>query len=205
VVLIIVTLAFPLAGGILGTYVLKITLSLLLFGALYAVVAEGRIFRILGALLVPLIAGNWLFDPADHTLWAQATSLVTILFLATTTIAIFAGIIKATKVTADIIFGAVAVYMLVGVIVAILFLLLHDIEPGSAVTNINAVGRDPFADLLYFSFMTLTSIGYGDLAPVSPEARTLAMATGVFGQLYLAVLIAKLVGIYTAQTLRESE
>jgi len=204
-VLMVVTLAFPLVGGILSAYALKITLSLLLFGALYAVVAEGRIFRILGALLLPLLAGNWLFDPADHTLWAQATSAVTILFFATTTIAIFASIIKATKVTADIIFGAVAVYMLVGVIVAILFLLLQNISPGGAVTNVDAVGQDPFSELLYFSFMTLTSVGYGDFAPVSPAARMLATATGVFGQLYLAILIAKLVGIYTAQTLRETE
>lgn len=204
-VLITVTLAFPLVGNILGTYVMKLTLSLLLFGALYAVVAEGRIFRVLGALLLPLLAGNWVFDPADHTLWAQATSTVTMLFFATTTVAIFASIIKAKKVTTDIIFGAVAVYMLVGVIVANLFHLLHNVDPGSAVSNIDALGHDAFSDILYFSFVTLTSVGYGDFAPISPVARMLATATGIFGQLYLAILIAKLVGIYTAQSLRESE
>jgi len=203
--LIIVTLAFPLVGNILGAYVLKLTLSLLLFGALYAVVAEGRMFRILAALLIPLLAGNWLFDPADHTLWAQATLAVTMLFFAATTIAIFASIINAKEVTTDIIFGAVAVYMLVGVIVANLFQWLHNIDPGGTVTNIDVMGHDAFSDILYFSFVTLTSIGYGDFAPISPAARTIAMATGIFGQLYLAILIAKLVGIYTAQTLRESE
>jgi len=204
-VLVTVTLAFPLVGNILGTYVMKLTLSLLLFGALYAVVAERRIFRVLGALLLPLIAGNWLFDPANYTLWAQVTFVVTMLFFATTTIAIFTSIIKAKKVTTDIIFGAVAVYMLVGVIVANLFLLLHNVDPGGAVSNIDALGNDAFSDILYFSFVTLTSVGYGDFAPNSPVARTLATATGIFGQLYLAILIAKLVGIYTAQTLRESE
>jgi hypothetical protein len=127
------------------------------------------------------------------------------LFFATTTVAIFASIIKAKTVTTDIIFGAVAIYMLVGVIVANLFQLLHNIDPGSAVTNIDAMGHDAFPDILYFSFVTLTSVGYGDFSPISPAARTLATATGIFGQLYLAILIAKLVGIYTAQTLRESE
>jgi len=203
--LIIVTLAFPLVGDILGAYVMKLTLSLLLFGALYAVVAEGRVFRVLGALLLPLLAGNWLFDPADHTLWAQATFVVTMLFFATTTIAIFTSIIKAEKVTTDIIFGAVAVYMLVGVIVTNLFQLLHNVDPGSAVSNIDALGHDAYSDILYFSFVTLTSVGYGDFAPISPVARMLATATGIFGQLYLAILIAKLVGIYTAQSLRDSE
>lgn len=203
-VLIMVTLAFPLIGNILGAYVIKLTLSLLLFGALYAVVAEGRIFRVLGALLLPLLAGNWLFDLADHTLWAQTTFVVTMLFFATTMIAIFTSIINAKKVTTDIIFGAVAVYMLVGVIVANLFQLLHYVDPGSAVSNIDALGHDAYSDILYFSFVTLTSVGYGDFAPISPVTRMLATATGIFGQLYLAILIAKLVGIYTAQSITET-
>jgi len=204
-VLIIVTLAFPLVGKILGVYVMKLTLSLLLFGALYAVVAERRIFRVLGAIVLPLIVSNWLFDPADHTVWTQATFTVTMLFLATTTIAIFASIINAKKVTTDIIFGAVAVYMLVGVIAANLFQMLHNLDPGGAVTNIEGSGHGAFSDILYFSFVTLTSVGYGDFAPASPAARVIATATGLFGQLYLAILIAKLVGVYTAQSISETE
>jgi hypothetical protein len=204
-VLIVVTIAFPLIGTMLDVYLLKVTLSLLLFGALYAVVADRRIFRILGVLLVPLIVGNWLFDPTEHTAWGQATATVTMLFLLTTTVAIFARVIMARRVTADIIFGAVAIYMLIGVIVANLFLLLHNIDPGTVVTNLDAMGHDSFPQFLYFSFITLTSVGYGDFAPVSPASRTLATATGIFGQLYLAILIAKLVGIYTAQSLRDSE
>lgn len=204
-ILMVVTIAFPLASDFLGAYVLKVTLSLLLFGALYAVVGEKRLFRVLGALLLPLIAGNWLFDPADHTLWAQATVTITMLFLLTTTIAIFASVITARRVTTDIIFGSVAVYLLAGVIVANLFQLLNNADPGNVVTNVTAAGHAVYSEFLYFSFITLTSVGYGDLAPISPAARTLATATGIFGQLYLAILIAKLVGVYTAQTLRGEE
>ena len=59
--------------------------------------------------------------------------------------------------------------------------------------------------LLYFSMITLTSVGYGDMVPVGAAAKSLAMFTGVFGQLYVAILVAKLVGIYTAQVMaRES-
>lgn len=204
-VLMVVTLGFPLAEGFLSAYQLKLTLSLLLFGALYAVVGERRLFRVLGALLLPLIIGNWAFDPADHSLWAQLTSSMIMLFLLTTTISILASIIAAKRVTTDIIFGAVAVYMLVGVIVAVLFQLLHDIGAGGVITHIDKVGQDAFAEYVYFSFITLTSVGYGDFAPLTPAARTLALATGIFGQLYLAILIAKLVGIYTAQELRDSD
>jgi hypothetical protein len=204
-VLVVVTLGFPLAEGQLSAYQLKLTLSLLLFGALYAVVGERRLFRVLGALLLPLFAGTWIFDPSDNSLWAHATASITMLFLLTTTISILASIIAAKRVTTDIIFGAVAVYMLVGVIVATLFQLIHDVTAVGVITNIAAAGQDAFSEYLYFSFITLTSVGYGDFAPITPAARALAMATGIFGQLYLAILIAKLVGIYTAQELRDSD
>jgi len=203
-ILMVVTIAFPLISSTLDAYLLKVTLTLLLFGALYAVVADRKIFRILGVLLLPLIVGNWLYDPAEQGLWAQTTATLTLLFLLTTTIVIFATIITATRVSTDIIFGAVAVYMLVGVIVAVLFQLLHNADPGSVVTHMDSISHDLFPQFLYFSFVTLTSVGYGDFAPASPEARTLATATGIFGQLYLAILIAKLVGVYTAQSITET-
>lgn len=198
-------MGFPLVGNRLSAYHLKLSLTLLLFAALYAVVGDRRLFRILGALLLPLFIGNWVTDPAEHTFWAQATSSLTMLFLLTTTIAILANVIAATRVTIDVIFGAVAVYMLIGVIVAIFFQVLHDANPGNVISNLDAGARDVFGTILYFSFITLSSVGYGDFAPISPAARALAMATGIFGQLYIAILIGKLVGIYTAQELRNPE
>ncbi len=76
---------------------------------------------------------------------------------------------------------------------------------GSLVTNLEITGHQAFPQFLYFSFITLTSVGYGDVAPASPAARTVATATSIFGQLYMAILIAKLVGIYTAQSITENE
>ena len=112
--------------------------------------------------------------------------------------------IRSKRVSADTIFGAVAVYLLFGVIVAMLFYFLNNIAPGSVIASVgeatNLVERyDQFSDILYFSFVTLTSVGYGDLTPIGPAARGLAMFEGVVGQLYLAVLIARLVGIHVAQ------
>ena len=55
---------------------------------------------------------------------------------------------------------------------------------------------DPVENLLYYSFVTLTTLGYGDITPIHPVARTLAYLEAVIGQLYIAVLIASLVGRY---------
>jgi hypothetical protein len=68
-------------------------------------------------------------------------------------------------------------------------------DPPTAEVGLGGASDD-IGSAVYFSFMTLTSVGYGDIAPAAPAARALAMLEAVFGQLYLAVLIARLVSLY---------
>ena len=65
-------------------------------------------------------------------------------------------------------------------------------------------GSDNYAVFLYLSFITLTAVGYGEHTPYGAAARSVAVFTGLFGQLYVAILIAKLVGLYTAQSMEDS-
>lgn len=107
------------------------------------------------------------------------------------------------------IFGSVAVYLLFGIIVALVLLFLHNQAPGSVLGSLSNVdpwgdGSDNLSVLLYFSLITLTSVGYGDIVPTSPAAKSMAVFTGIFGQLYVAILVAKLVGLHTAQALEDS-
>ena len=76
--------------------------------------------------------------------------------------------------------------------------------PGTVIPSIGEImtaqeRAELFPEFTYFSFITLTSVGYGDLAPISAQARALAMVEGMFGQLYTAILIAKLVGVQVTQ------
>ena len=61
-----------------------------------------------------------------------------------------------------------------------------------------AIGA-PFSELMYFSFVTITTLGYGDLIPVKPLARTVAFLEAIIGQFYVAVLVAWLVGMYLSE------
>ncbi len=172
---------------------------------MYAVVNHKWLFRLLLILVVPILISNWFVDPYDdNEILDLITALSTDVFLFSVLIAVFADVIRSKHVTADTIFGAVAVYLLFGVIMALLFQVLNTIDPGSVIASVgeatSIVERyDQFGDILYFSFVTLTSVGYGDLTPIGSAARSLAMFEGVIGQLYLAVLIARLVGIHVAQ------
>ena len=99
------------------------------------------------------------------------------------------------RVDAEHIYAALSVYLLAGIFFGVLY---HAVEfgwPGSFTTSGAAGGLELF-DAIYFSFVTLATLGYGDLLPVGEVARGLAVIEAVAGQLYLAVMIARLVGSY---------
>jgi hypothetical protein len=103
-------------------------------------------------------------------------------------------IFNAKKITADIIKGGICIYFFIGLFWAILYKLAHDIHPASFST--------PFIDHLsffYFSFTTLTTVGYGDITPVSSFARMLTNLEAIVGQLYLVIFLASLIGLHIAE------
>jgi hypothetical protein len=203
--LLISAIIYPIGVEVFGSGLLPITNTALLMASVYAVVNHKLLFRVLLVLVVPILFSNWFVDPyATNAVLDWVTTLSTNAFLFTVLITVFVDVIRSERVTGDTIFGAVAVYLLFGVIMAMMFHFLNNVSPGSVIASVgeatSVVERyDQFGDILYFSFVTLTSVGYGDLTPIAAPARSLAMFEGVVGQLYLAILIARLVGIHIAQ------
>ncbi len=107
--------------------------------------------------------------------------------------AIIGKIFTQTHVTADTIRGGIAVYFLLGIFWACLYLLLLHFDP-QAIAISNYDGE--FSTILYFSFATLTTLGYGDIAPITWQARILTIFESTIGQIYMTVLIARLVGLH---------
>ncbi len=102
-------------------------------------------------------------------------------------------------VTADTIQGGIAIYFLSGLVWAFFYqmLLLFNSE---AILLLNHHVPGEFSDLIYFSFVTITTLGYGDITPVSRMAKNLALLEAVWGQTYLAVLVARLVGLHLSSS-----
>lgn len=135
---------------------------------------------------------------------AQLANAVVILLFCGLTVVLAAQqvILSGGPVTLNRIMGALCVYLLLGTLWSVLygfteFFVPHAFDYGG--------GRPPdvAAQFLYYSFVTLTTLGYGDLTPVHPIARTLSYLEAVIGQLYLAVLVASLVGRYGRLTLEK--
>ena len=103
-------------------------------------------------------------------------------------------------VTADMIYCAISIYLLIGIGWAGIYTIVEGISPGSfSVTS-------ETGDLLYFSFVTLTTVGYGDVLPVSILGKRLAVFEAAMGSIYMAVIIAMIVGRYMSMQIeRDSE
>ena len=104
------------------------------------------------------------------------------------------------RVNKDVIYAAVSAYLLLGIVWNYAYFFLEMMTPGAFHGPHEPIERD---DFFYFSFITLTTVGFGDIVPVSRPARSLAVVEALTGQLYLTILIARLVGAYVAQFGRE--
>lgn len=201
-ILVVVTFVLPTFGqlGPLTALVSDIGFSaLLVAGAL--TLRERRWMR----LSVPPIAvlallirwASVIGVPGDHTAWRELSGLITFgLFAAVVT----AQVYRAGPVTHHRIQGAVAVYLLLGLVWASAYAVLHHLRPGAFVGKLDAVTSQTW---IYYSFVTLTTTGYGDIGPVHPVARSLAIAEAVAGQLYIAITLARLVSLYVGARVKK--
>jgi hypothetical protein len=188
--------------GSVGAYLLQLLLTVVFLGALNAVSEGKRSFRIGLVLLLSAIAATWAshFLPGNGTL-ASLGLVLGAVFLAYTIFHIFGYVFRARRVTSEVLFGALSLYLLIGLVFAITFTIVEFWQPGSLSLPGGASGAglsDPgqFSAISYFSFVTLTTLGYGDIWPRTPIARSLVTLEAVMGQLFLVVLIARLVALH---------
>ena len=132
---------------------------------------------------------------------------ITVIWLTYAVSIIIAHLFQRRDVTVDTILGAMVAYLMVAVAFTLVFEIMELRHPGSfsGLPDSAATHRPELAaSMMYFSLVCITTMGYGDIVPVSDLARPLSVLEGVFGQLYLAVMIARLVGIHIARS-RDTE
>jgi hypothetical protein len=135
---------------------------------------------------------DWLSEPLDLHLLEVCLAMSTLTLL---TAVVLAQTFREGEITVHRVQGAIAAYLLIGLVWALAYHVLVLLVPDAfhRVVEGPPGARTPW--LVYFSFSTLTTCGYGDIAPVHPAARMLAMAEALTGQLFPAVLIARLVAM----------
>ena len=141
---------------------------------------------------------------------AVVVFVFTVLFMLHVICSIGRHVLFAARVNRDILAGAICLYLLLGLVWAIAYGFLMVLDPTSlnVPLHFTSAGQDsgsPFSILTYFSFVTLTTLGFGDISPVSPMARNLVWLEAVVGQLFVAITIARLVSLNVAHGSRAVE
>lgn len=165
----------------------------------------GRMRQVLiGFWLLALLAAASTFVPMDAESHAVArvahnTALIPLTVLLTT--GLLRYVFARRQLDADGIFATIAAYLLVAFLFAQLYTIMATVAPASFDTPVPLSERSApqvHADLLYYSLITLSTAGYGDILPATDIARTLAVIEATFGQFYLAIVVAVFVGMYSS-------
>ena len=180
--------------GPAGRVVLDVLMTLVLLAGLLAVAEHRRIFPIVAVMSIVSIAVRWAewFVPlADLPALREVSLLMALSVLA---VAVGINVFGAGQAVADRVTGAVVLYLLIGAAWAIPYAMLHAHSQG-AFSGVEGGTGYQMERWIYFSFVTLTTVGYGDITPVTRAARSLAILEALVGQLYPAVILARLVSL----------
>ncbi len=195
--ILLVALAPYLERPGLPVMLLRLLAAVALLTAVYAV--SERHAQWVTALVLAIPAGVLnavsAFRP-DFQITVPAL-ITTILFLAYALVTLLRAVLRAESVTLDTIYGALSVYLLIAFVWGAAYMLLETLHPGALASTRQPNHQIDWSDCMFYSFVTLTSLGYGDIVPVLPQSRSLSILEAVSGVMYVAVLIARLVGLHS--------
>ncbi len=158
--------------------------------------------RILALILgIPAVFFTAWIQFYPHFFVLLIARIATVLFLAVCTTSILVNVVLRARVTIETLRGAICAYFLIGFLFAYIYVLIELITPGSfhLLPIEGNVGSPGFfvSEFMYFSFVTLLAIGYGDITAIGDLGQTFVIMEGVAGQFYLAILVARLVSVYS--------
>lgn len=192
-----------------GTVLASVFLMTILLSCLYLAKTNRLIMWVGVAMALLILFTNWPIGLLSEKQRIIANCVFEVVFLAFICAHIISFIVQARAMTSQLIYAALCTYLLMGLLWSFVYTLLVAIDPESirlvSVIDWKEDARDIFSEMYYYSFVTLTTLGFGDIVPVSRLARSLTTMEAILGQLYLAVVIASLVGIQISSRSQSAE
>ncbi len=195
----------PVFQGFVGIRILmNVFITAILISGTYAASQKIYITITAASLALPMLVSIWISHFADMPLLVFVGDCFGIAFIAFLVVVILSFIFREHEVTINVIYASIVVYLLIAIMWMFIYLVLESIQPGSFAAGEGQieVGRRLY---IYYSFVTITTLGYGDITPTTDIANSFSFLEAVTGQLYIAILIARLVGIHIAQSMRRKE
>jgi len=207
VALVALFVSFPFIESLpSGALIESILLTVVLVSALLAIATRRRILIVAALLSLPALIGRWLNHYRPDLVPPEVFLIGGIVFGLFVVGNLLRFVLNAPSVNTEVLCASISAYLLLGLLWTLGYWLIAELVPDAFAFNASTVADRSMKGLngLYFSFITLSTVGYGDITPVSKVARMLAAAEATTGLLYVAVLIARLVALHATRKSNES-
>ena len=188
-----------------NTITVKLLFFVLMLSTVYTV-AHNKILLSVGLILTVITQWGSLTTQASTNIEFIIGLVSAITLLLMVIIIIIKDIISEDENYIDAVFGSISAYLLIGVTWALVYYLTDTLLPGAIFVNtdlpadvVQLFGKSDFGYYNYFSLVSMTTLGYGDLIPAHPITRALATYQAIFGQMFIAILVARLVALHIAR------
>jgi hypothetical protein len=176
-----------------------------LLWALYSIAGTQRILLLAALVLIPTLASTWLVEDSHQKFLAYIDNITNIIYFGLICFFLSKYILTSSRATLEVIFAAMCLYIMLAVLWAAIYTNLELYYVGafsfngqlSTEAGIDSTGL--FRQMIYFSFVTISTLGYGDVLPTHRVAQNWAAVETMIGQFYIAIILARLVSLYTVE------
>lgn len=207
-VLLIILLILPLLTDIYKTsnwFIGQLTFSVALIFSILSLLSSKKWLAYASILVLSGIIFGFLGVYEERNLYLCLSLICDFLFLLIIISIAFHQVVSSEKIDLHNIAGAACIYFLLGILWSLAYYFISIVMPGSFKGNLSLDIQMQLNDFVYYSFVTLTTLGYGDIVPLSATARSLVYMEAICGQFYIAILVAGLVSIHISNKFREKD
>jgi hypothetical protein len=184
-----------------GELVEAVLLTLVLITGVMAVSSRRATMGLALILVAPALVGKWLNHFWPEQVPPELFITAALIFVTFVITRLLAYIVRAPRVNSEVLCAGIAAYLMLGFVWALAYIVVGRLVPDAFTFSVPANSGHTMQGFtaFYFSFITLTTVGYGDITPVAPAARMLAIMESMTGTLFVGMLIARLVSLYSSQ------
>ncbi|MHC1777972.1 MAG: ion channel [Lentimicrobium sp.] len=197
----VLTMVLPAFSGqgLIYEIILVVTLSFLFIQSMVVADVKKSRKRLLRIVVLSMILVTWLQPIGIHSIYIDVLKLLFfVAFFIFVMTSLIRFIVRSTSVNVNVLITSINIYLLAGIVGASLSMVFYRIYP-DAYNFPGYINPPAFVHFLYYSFVTMSTVGYGDITPRIPETQTLAYLLSISGQLYVAIIIAFLIGKFLMQ------
>ena len=182
-----------------ATKLLNVFLVMALIFSVIVVSRSKVSFLVVFVLSLPMLISSLVFSLQEEQTFSIVLASTTALFFMYIAVMLLQKLFTTKEVDVNLILGAICVYLLIVVVWALIYSLIAALVPGSFEFVGETVIPAHMMDFMYYSLVTMTTLGYGDITPLSAPAKSVAAMQALLGQIYIAIIIARLVGLHMKQ------